>query len=133
MVRRLRYEKQIKSGMIPDRFKLSPRAAHIPSWSELKESEKVWEARRMEVFAAMIDVIDQNIGRLISDLETRGVLDKTLFLFCADNGGCPFERTRGRNLPRGTQIHTGPTMFGHRLVIPVSTLQTKSTKVGSSL
>ena len=33
----------------------------------------------MEVFAAMIDVIDQNIGRLISDLETRGVLDKTLF------------------------------------------------------
>ena len=98
VVRRLRYEKQIKSGLIPDRFKLSPRAAHIPSWSELKESEKVWEARRMEVFAAMIDVIDQNIGRLISDLETRGVLDKTLFLFCADNGGCPFERTRGRNL-----------------------------------
>ena len=98
VIRRLRYEKQIKSGLIPDRFKLSPRAAHIPSWSELKESEKVWEARRMEVFAAMIDVIDQNIGRLISDLETRGVLDKTLFLFCADNGGCPFERTRGRNL-----------------------------------
>ena len=59
VVRRLRYEKQIKSGLIPDRFKLSPRAAHIPSWSELKESEKVWEARRMEVFAAMIDVIDQ--------------------------------------------------------------------------
>ena len=32
VVRRLRYEKQIKSGLIPDRFKLSPRAAHIPSY-----------------------------------------------------------------------------------------------------
>ena len=52
----------------------------------------------MEVFAAMIDIIDQNIGRLLTDLKSRGVLDNTLFLFCADNGGCPFERTRGRNL-----------------------------------
>jgi arylsulfatase len=52
----------------------------------------------MEVFAAMIDLVDQNIGRLINELQTRDVFDNTLFLFCADNGGCPFERTRGRNL-----------------------------------
>tara|TARA_B100000497_G_C7393066_1_gene250097 strand:+ start:218 stop:538 length:321 start_codon:yes stop_codon:yes gene_type:complete len=52
----------------------------------------------MEVFAAMVDLIDQNIGRVIEDLNRRGVLKDTLFLFCADNGGCPFERTRGRNL-----------------------------------
>jgi len=52
----------------------------------------------MEVFAAMIDLIDQNIGRVIEDLNRRGVLNDTLFLFCADNGGCPFERTKGRNL-----------------------------------
>jgi arylsulfatase A-like enzyme len=52
----------------------------------------------MEVFAAMIDVMDRNIGRLIQELEQRKVFENTLFLFCADNGGCPFERTRGRNL-----------------------------------
>ena len=44
----------------------------------------------MEVYAAMVDIIDQNIGRLLTDLKKRQVLDNTLFLFCADNGGCPF-------------------------------------------
>lgn len=98
VIRKLRYQNQVKSGLIPEKFKLSPRAPHIPAWSDIKETEKQWEAKRMEVFAAMIDIIDQNIGRLLSDLKSRGVLDNTLFLFCADNGGCPFERTRGRNI-----------------------------------
>ena len=97
-IRNQRYQKQINTGLIPNKFKLSPRAHHIPSWNDIKETEKQWEASRMEVFAAMIDVIDQNIGRLITELKTRNVFDNTLFLFCADNGGCPFERTRGRNL-----------------------------------
>lgn len=97
-LRQQRYKKQIESGLIPTHFKLSPRAKHVPSWKSIKQSEKEWEAARMEVFAAMIDLIDQNIGRVIEDLNRRGVLNDTLFLFCADNGGCPFERTKGRNL-----------------------------------
>jgi arylsulfatase len=52
----------------------------------------------MEVFAAMVEVMDQNIGRIIAKLKAKGVWENTLFLFCADNGACPFERTRGRNL-----------------------------------
>ena len=97
-LRQQRYKNQIESGLIPKHFKLSPRANHVPSWKSIKQSEKEWEADRMEVFAAMVDLIDQNIGRVIEDLNRRGVLKDTLFLFCADNGGCPFERTRGRNL-----------------------------------
>ncbi len=97
-LRKLRYNKQVENGLIPKRFKLSPRAPHVPSWKSIKQSEKEWEADRMEVFAAMIDLVDQNIGRLITDLKRREVFENTLFLFCADNGGCPFERTRGRNL-----------------------------------
>ena len=97
-LRQTRYAKQLTTGLIPRKFKLSPRADHVPAWDSIKESEKSWEADRMEVFAAMIDVMDQNIGRLIDDLKKRKVFDNTLFLFCADNGGCPFERTRGRNL-----------------------------------
>ena len=98
-LRKTRYNKQLSSGLLPKKFKLSPRADHVPSWESINESEKDWEASRMEVFAAMIDLIDQNIGRLIEDLKKRKVFDNTLFLFCADNGGCPFERTKGRNLP----------------------------------
>ena len=97
-LRKTRYNKQVATGLIPEKFNLSPRAPHVPSWESIKQSEKEWEADRMEVFAAMIDLVDQNIGRLVKDLKKRGVFDNTLFLFCADNGGCPFERTRGRNL-----------------------------------
>ncbi len=97
-LRKTRYTKQLESGLLPRKFKLSPRASHVPSWESIKQSEKEWEADRMEVFAAMIDLVDQNIGRLITELKTRDVFNNTLFLFCADNGGCPFERTRGRNL-----------------------------------
>mgnify|MGYP001599141680 FL=1 len=99
VIRARRYTKQLTSGLIPNKFKLSLRASHVPSWVSIKELEKEWEADRMEVFAAMVDLIDQNIGRLIKNLKERKVFDDTLFLFCADNGGCPFERTRGRNLP----------------------------------
>lgn len=97
-VRKKRYAKQLASGLISPKFKLSPRANHIPAWNSLNESEKEWEADRMEVFAAMVDIMDENIGRIIEVLKKRKVFDDTLFLFCSDNGGCPFERTTGRNL-----------------------------------
>jgi arylsulfatase len=44
----------------------------------------------------MVDRVDQNMGRLVAHLEKKGVLDDTLILLFADNGSCPFERTRGR-------------------------------------
>lgn len=97
-IREKRYQKQLKLKLLQNKYKLSPRAAHVPAWKDIKKSEKLWEAARMEVYAAMVDIIDQNIGRLLTDLKKRQVLDNTLFLFCADNGGCPFERTKGRNL-----------------------------------
>lgn len=97
-LRETRYAKQLTTGLIPRKFKLSPRAPHVPAWDSIKDSEKSWESDRMEVFAAMIDLVDQNLGRLITDLKKRKVFEDTLFIFCADNGGCPFERTRGRNL-----------------------------------
>jgi len=97
-LREQRYRKQLKSDLFPRDYKLSPRPRHVPSWESLSNDEKAWEARRMEVFAAMVDVVDQNVGRLISHLKEKGEWDNTLFLFCSDNGACPFERTRGKDL-----------------------------------
>ena len=48
----------------------------------------------MEVFAAMVDVLDRSVGRIVDYLEEHGLLDDTLILFCSDNGACPFERTK---------------------------------------
>lgn len=97
-LRMKRYLRQLESGLFPREFKLSPRPRHVPAWKSLSAKDKKWEARRMEVFAAMVDVVDQNIGRLISHLKKKGVWENTLFLFCSDNGACPFERTRGKDL-----------------------------------
>ena len=71
----------------------------------LKRSEKRWEASRMEVYAAMVDIIDQNIGRLLTDLKKRQVLDNTLFLFCADNGGCPLKGPTVEIWSLGSEIY----------------------------
>ena len=56
----------------------------------------------MEVYAAMLDRMDQGIGRMVADLKARGQLDNTLILFLQDNGGCAelFGRT-GPSVPRG--------------------------------
>lgn len=97
-LRRERHQRQIDSGLLPAKWKLSPRADHIPEWSSLSEEERQWESDRMEVYAAMVDVLDQNIGRIVDFLKAKGLYDNTLILFCSDNGGCPFERTKGRYL-----------------------------------
>ncbi len=64
----------------------------------MSNEDRQWEADRMEVFAAMVEVLDQNVGRLVGFLKNKGIFDNTLILFCSDNGACPFERTRGRYL-----------------------------------
>lgn len=97
-LRKSRHQKQLDSRLLPRKWKLSPRPDHIPAWKTLTDGERAWEADRMEVFAAMVDVVDQNVGRLVEHLKDKGVYDNTLILFCSDNGACPFERTRGKNL-----------------------------------
>ena len=93
-----RHRRQLKSGLLPAKWKLSPRPDHVPAWDSLSDEDRRWEAERMEVFAAMVDVLDQNVGRLVDFLKNKGIFENTLILFCSDNGACPFERTKGRYL-----------------------------------
>ena len=97
VLREKRYQRQLKSGLLTDTYKLSPRPGHVPAWDSLSKEDQQWEARRMEVFAAMVDILDENVGRLVAHLKEKGLYDNTLILFCSDNGACPFDRTRGKN------------------------------------
>ena len=90
-----RYKKMLQLGIISEKYKLSPRTTGIPSWKE--ETEKKLWSRRMQVYAAMIDRMDQGVGRVISTLEKLNKLDNTLIIFLADNGGCA-EDVSTRNL-----------------------------------
>jgi arylsulfatase len=82
-VRKARYEKAIRLGLIDAKW---PMSATAESWEAVKKKE--WEARCMEVYAAMIDRMDAGIGRIVAELQRSGRLDDTLILFLQDNGGC---------------------------------------------
>jgi arylsulfatase A-like enzyme len=56
------------------------------SWEEFGQEERQKSARAIEIFAAMVDLIDVNVGRVYSYLESTGELDNTLIVFMSDNG-----------------------------------------------
>ena len=68
--------------------------------TELSDEFKDWETRRMTALAGMIDRVDQEVGRLITDLKSNREFENTLILFMSDNGACPYDRTSvGRKKP----------------------------------
>jgi arylsulfatase len=83
-IRLARYKKQQEMGLIDDKFILSE--ATYQNWAELDDSTRNEEIRKMEVYAAMIDRMDQNIGKLLDKLEEIGKDDNTLIMFVSDNG-----------------------------------------------
>ena len=95
-IRKARFEKQKKLGILPENTLLS-QAEHA-DWDSLSEEKKIEESRTIAVYAAMIDRLDQNIGRIIKTLESKGELDNTLILFTSDNGGS----SEVVNIPNGT-------------------------------
>ncbi len=78
-----------KMGILDKGWTLSPRDATQPPWEEAQHKD--WNQKRMEVYAAQIDRMDQGIGRIIKSLEETGQLENTLILFLSDNGGCAEE------------------------------------------
>lgn len=90
-----RYQRQVAMGLIDPQWPLSPRPDYLPAWDSLTEQQQDWEDFRMAAFAAMVDRVDQNMGRLVQHLAQRNLLQNTLILLFSDNGACPFERTRG--------------------------------------
>jgi arylsulfatase len=55
-------------------------------WAALSADQRAWSARTMEVYAAMVDRMDWNIGRVVDSLAASGDLDDTIILFLSDNG-----------------------------------------------
>ncbi len=95
-IRKARDKKQRKMGLIDNRFPQSK--SEYQNWDSLNDEQKADQSRRMQVYAAMVDRLDQNIGRVLKKLAQQGKLDNTLILFASDNG-CSAE---------DVQIGTGP-------------------------
>lgn len=89
-IRAQRFARQQAMGLLPAGTELAPRNSEpnhdVRPWDELSDAEQELFARHMEVFAGMVDNIDQNVGRLVDALDDLGELDNTLFVFLSDNG-----------------------------------------------
>ncbi|MEA1885777.1 MAG: arylsulfatase [Bacteroidota bacterium] len=104
-IRQRRYERMKELGVIGPGIDLSARSLipipevaerngvpgdgkHNPPWNILGDDRQADLARRMAVYAGMLDNMDQNIGRVIEDIEENGELENTLIIFLSDNGAC---------------------------------------------
>ena len=87
-LRKQRLKRQIDSGLISPEWALSPRTPGIPDWDSLDEKKQDEMDLKMAVYAAMIDRVDQNLGKLVAHLKESKTFDDTLIFFLADNGGC---------------------------------------------
>jgi len=84
-IRQRRYEKMVRLGLIDSAItKLSPRYPTQMSWED--NPHKDWDARAMAVHAAMVDRMDQGVGRILKTLEETGEMDNTIIVFLSDNG-----------------------------------------------
>ncbi len=94
-LRQLRYQNQRELSLFAQQPELSARPESVPSW-ESSPDKQDWSLR-MAVYAAMIDRMDQGVGRIIRQVESDGDRNNTCVIFLSDNGGCAEEIT-GRNL-----------------------------------
>jgi len=104
----LRFERHVRMrelGVIDESYPLSPRSSGLPAWQEVID-KKEW-SRRMAVYSAMVDRMDQGIGRVINQLHSMDAMDQTLIFFLSDNGGSS-ESIESR------QLHDPETSAGER-------------------
>jgi len=102
-VRRRRYERQIEMGLIDENWDLPPSLLRtmddgdVEAWRSVENDNEEWWDLKMAAYAAQIDRMDQNIGRLLRKLDTMGVADNTLVLLLSDNGSAAEDWINSQN------------------------------------
>lgn len=90
VLRRQRFEKQKRLGLVPDTMRLPVFSQEFdgkhPAWEDLTPQQQEKWTRDMATYAAMIEIMDEGIGRLVDAIRQKGMLDNTVFLFLSDNG-----------------------------------------------
>ena len=85
-IRVARLERMRELGIIDASVQANTPLEQLPHWEDLTDEQRAIEARRMEIYAAMVDNMDYHIGRIIDWLDEKGELDNTVILFMSDNG-----------------------------------------------
>ncbi|MDB5323088.1 MAG: Arylsulfatase [Phycisphaerales bacterium] len=94
-IRQARFDRQTAMGLIDPKWGLSPRANYprlsdgksvLTAWDDAPEKE--WQARRMAVYAAMIECMDRGVGQILDHLDSTAAAKNTVVIFLSDNGAC---------------------------------------------
>ncbi len=119
-VRTARLQRLKQLGLLPAGWEPAPL---VGDWNAVRR--KKWEARCMEVFAAMIDNMDQGVGRVVAELKAGGQLDNTVILFLQDNGACAEDMGRqarqGKEQPAESLKPMGRDELQERIRLPMQT------------
>jgi arylsulfatase len=116
-IRAARIERMETMGLLAPDATVFPRLPSVPAWDDLSDAEREESARRMELYAAMVEHMDANVGELIGYLKRAGLYDDTLIFFLSDNGpegnlmpmGPPWDNARIEDWGKaGTFIQYGP-------------------------
>ncbi len=86
VLREERFARMKALGLIDADAEMYPGMAGVRAWNELSDEERATQARAMEIYAAMVEYMDEQIGRLLSHLKDIGAYDNTIIIFTSDNG-----------------------------------------------
>ena len=86
-LREARHQRQLDMGLVDPAWPLSEIPPEVPQWDALSDEDKDRFDHMMAIYAAMLDQVDENVGKLVAHLKERNQLDDTLILFLSDNGG----------------------------------------------
>lgn len=112
-----RYRRAMQMGLLQGSPEDTPRGVvpgsmfvdtphDIPAWDSLSPDQQKDLARRMAIYSAMVDIMDENIGQVLAALKQNGQLDNTLIFFMSDNGACAEWHEFGFDHRTGTEYHT---------------------------
>lgn len=84
--RQARFERQRAMGLLDERHKLAPLPPGVPAWDSLSAERQELFAKYMELYAGLVDNIDQNVGRIVGFLKQAGLFENTIIVLSSDNG-----------------------------------------------
>ena len=94
VIRRERFEKQKALGLAGSGWLFPERPQNIPAWETLDAKSQDFEDLRMATYAAMVDCVDEGVGRVMQALDELKIREHTLVIFLNDNGASPNDRVR---------------------------------------
>jgi arylsulfatase A-like enzyme len=96
-IREERHKRELDLGLVDPKWDMAPMdRGQAKPWLDLTDEHRAEWARRMEVYAAQIQRLDANVGKLLGEIKSLGVEKETIVMFLSDNGGAPEDPNKSK-------------------------------------